>query len=504
MNNVAEYKDALIERDLRELLGAESPPDLIARTVHAAQSDPGSNGDPRRGWLTARRLAEAAVIVLAAGLIAWVITKPKPLPPSIAASADANYRVHKDHIELRSGWLLMTDNAPEVRAGSARVDRVSGRAVAGMGVPDDKGVRVLATQLKLNEPERTMLSKPGNWLTAGSLALCVLTGTACLNGEQVQVEEIAPIEEREVPKPAKAETLTVLREWTGADSKIDEPRVVLVKDDRALQRVWMEHLTGEVLVGIEFPLVDFRNEVVLAVFGGKGWNSRGYRVVEILQGAQVYTVRIEKQSFQTAGGAVEASPFGIFVLPRSDRPIRVEQNVQNIIGEPPLWELNEGFDGGAEASGTERSDMIQYVPASELHDNLGQAMAGEGAEFSFITSSDSEAGFASLRESNIPGIEKLSPDFRTQIVVVAAHGVRKDPRSRFEPRHELEFVGRGEKRTVLRLTPPLEPLSPSGDMELIYSAWVLPKPPGELTIEKPVYTRAGGGPIRWLEAYTVK
>lgn len=501
MNNAIDYSEALIERDLQELLGGDTPPDLIQQTLAAAQASRES-ADPRRRWLTTRRLAEAAVIVLAIGLIGWLVTRPRALPPTVTASADAAYMVRGEHVALKQGWLLLTPGAPEVRAGSDRIHDVQGRALAGATVPQPGEAAVLANRMNLSDKEQAMLSNPKRWIKAGALTLCLFTGTACVNGEPVSVVEETP--ERIAPVYEEPGVLKVLREWTGANSKIGEPRAQLVENMRAWSRLWSEHETGGWVVGaIDPPAVDFGNEIVLAVFGGKGWNSRGYEVVEILQGPRAYTVRVVKLSFQTAGGAVEASPFGIFVLPRTDRPIQLEHNVQNIIGDPPLWQLEKDFIGFTETTDI-RSDMIQYLPDQEVHDSLGSARAGEGAEFSFITSSDSEAGFATLLESKIPGIEKLSPDFRTQIVVVAAHGVRKDPRSQLDPHHSLEFVGRSEQRTVLRITPPVEPLSPAGEMELIYSIWVLPKPPAGLVIEKPVYPGRESRPVRWKEAYAVK
>ena len=50
--------------------------------------------------------------------------------------------------------------------------------------------------------------------------------------------------------------------------------------------------------------------------------------------------RFDDRSFQTAGpapegGRVRARPYGIFVLPRSDKALVLEENIQHLKNEPP-------------------------------------------------------------------------------------------------------------------------------------------------------------------------
>ena len=88
------------------------------------------------------------------------------------------------------------------------------------------------------------------------------------------------------------------------------------------------------------PFVDFERCMVIAVFQGEGWNSAGVRVVTITEEEDHILLRFDDQSYQTMGpdgGGQRVTPFGIFVLPRSKKPVVLEENVQGLIGKPPKW-----------------------------------------------------------------------------------------------------------------------------------------------------------------------
>jgi hypothetical protein len=586
--------ERLIETDLQELLGGITPPDLIERTLGRLEAEDdtaarsadeatpaaATTPAPRGRLFLARRIAAAACILLALGLITWVLW-PRSLPESVTPTPAASYLVRDEYIQLKSGWLLLTDGAPEVRvdAGSpadrgGRVNHVRGRAVAGVGIPSAETLDALASELQLSETEKQMLKLPNRWLTAGGLALCVLTGQAMLNDRLVQADELpAPEVKNEIPGPdditgvkklledvqsvelralrddwqysgwlalegadasslggqfAKALTarpeaiagwdhnneflfalkdgsvvkaavyesgglldlklpgwqrweqytctkalrefikprvdeakklerypvrdmagmrrslskavkvrfvdkfeqseefrgelndpamvarlaglvwdddnsfskthvgdyqafelsfemdngetvrvsmqntggmttyngnallhindiataenvkaihgllkplvaksgFRVLRQWNGADSSIPTAGARVVTDDEGWVKLWAEHTAPELM---EAPVMDFENEFVLAIFGGKSFNSRGYFVNEILQGEFEYLLRVDEQSYQSRDGADAVTPFGIFVLTKVDRPVHLEENVQSLLGEPPIW-----------------------------------------------------------------------------------------------------------------------------------------------------------------------
>ena len=93
------------------------------------------------------------------------------------------------------------------------------------------------------------------------------------------------------------------------------------------------------------PEVDFDRCMVVVVFQGRGRNSNGLNATwEALE--DQLRVRFDDRSYQTAGpggGAVEVTAYGFFVIPRSDTTLVVEENVQNIIGAPPMWRERARF-----------------------------------------------------------------------------------------------------------------------------------------------------------------
>lgn len=146
-----------------------------------------------------------------------------------------------------------------------------------------------------------------------------------------------------------AEPLAALVAWHGPESKVTERTYLRIDDREAWEALWRralpeagqrDHLNRPVV-----PEVDFARCSVLALFDGSGRNSNGLRLVSIEEIDDGVRVRFDKLSYQTASGGPEdrgipVTPFGIFVVPKlpaDGRPVLLEQNVQNLIGGPPVW-----------------------------------------------------------------------------------------------------------------------------------------------------------------------
>jgi hypothetical protein len=100
------------------------------------------------------------------------------------------------------------------------------------------------------------------------------------------------------------------------------------------------------------PALDFDRYMVIAIATGASWNSDGIQFVSAEENADRILFRFDHWSYQTAGpdgGGVRVAPFGFFVLPRSAKPIVVEENVQGLIGHPPKWKERARFDALAGA-----------------------------------------------------------------------------------------------------------------------------------------------------------
>ena len=45
-----------------------------------------------------------------------------------------------------------------------------------------------------------------------------------------------------------------------------------------------------------------------------------------------------------AGGGERVTPYAIYVLPRLNKPVVIEMNTQDMIGQPPVWTEQARFD----------------------------------------------------------------------------------------------------------------------------------------------------------------
>lgn len=135
---------------------------------------------------------------------------------------------------------------------------------------------------------------------------------------------------------------------TGAKSAIEKAAYHRLRSAQDLARIWLQHLGQQPPVGeygfyynaAGVPEVDFEGFEVVAIFGGGGWNSAGFAVESVSDEKDARTIRFDDKSYQTEGpngGGKRVSPFGFFVVPRTELPIVLEQNVQSLIGSPPEW-----------------------------------------------------------------------------------------------------------------------------------------------------------------------
>ncbi len=134
---------------------------------------------------------------------------------------------------------------------------------------------------------------------------------------------------------------------TGADSQVTEHRYQRVTSADDWTRVWQEH-KGQKPTGqydlhydpLTLPLIDFDHYMVIAIFQGNGWNSAGLRAVSISEDEDRVVFRFMDKGYQTGGpngGGQKVAVYGFFVLPRSTKPVVLEENHQSLKGEPPVW-----------------------------------------------------------------------------------------------------------------------------------------------------------------------
>jgi hypothetical protein len=127
--------------------------------------------------------------------------------------------------------------------------------------------------------------------------------------------------------------------WFGQNSHLTRPVVKLIQTKRDWANTWLTHAGAKRRAGdteFEFynehaiPMADFGRFMVLAVFGGRETNNAGYGLYGVSGHREGLRVRIVPHAFQTGGpdgGAVSTTPYGMFLLPRSDKTVIVEEPI---------------------------------------------------------------------------------------------------------------------------------------------------------------------------------
>lgn len=604
--------EKLIDRDLKELLGGETPPDLIAQTLARLERgdvvpEPAPEAHepaPTGRLIMLRRLATAACVALAVGLITWVLW-PQPLPETVTASTGANYLVRDDHIQLNQGWLLLTDGAPQVRTDSGRVS-VTGRAVVGPAIPGDDALDALADQFGLSAEERVMFKMRERWLTAASLAICLFSGQAMFNGEVVNAEDLPRPKAEPVEIPAHddieglrallrgaikvevmsedrrivledlfhvrriTEALTaqgfaisdkalgwdpwdgvtmylkdgrkietsglsweedvydmrlpgskryytyvtpkgahdvmreyfqqakeqdsvdhepfrVLRKWEGNDSEVAESRCEVIGDEEAWASLWREH-SGVDENPNNLPDVDFEKELVVAVFGGRGFDSAGYRVRDILNARNGWVIRVAEEFVRRKSGDSPevVNAYGIWVIPNDGGSVVVEENIQSDSGVAPLWKSI----GGRLGTDDLRDDTKDYQPTHIITRKGGPEVPS--TEYHVIRSLNEWE--AALGRINDDSARWPDPDFSDEIAVMAIGN------SSGAGNFVLDVWGFTGSSLHLRI---IAPQGRDAVHKPVYGVWVMKRPALDIVIEAPSYGRVGE-PARWQTALAAR
>jgi hypothetical protein len=141
-----------------------------------------------------------------------------------------------------------------------------------------------------------------------------------------------------------------LASFDGAHSGIDEQTYERITAAKEFQDLYMKHLGEDPEKFDAFynphgvPIIDFERCMVVAVFRGMKVNSAGVEVKSVTEDADRIVLRFADRSFQTrgedssgGGGSRSVTPYGMFVLPRSDKEIVLEREIRNAMRRPSKW-----------------------------------------------------------------------------------------------------------------------------------------------------------------------
>lgn len=137
-------------------------------------------------------------------------------------------------------------------------------------------------------------------------------------------------------KPPSGKAFNPRAVWSGKRSRVPKAFHAVVTTDTNWTQL-KQHMFGKA-VPQAFGRVDFRNEVLLVVSAGNGWNCSGISVAAAFEDDARLLVRTQHRTFQTMNGGEKVRPWGVFVLPRrTAKAYVVERNRQRLIAGPALW-----------------------------------------------------------------------------------------------------------------------------------------------------------------------
>ncbi len=150
--------------------------------------------------------------------------------------------------------------------------------------------------------------------------------------------------------------------WIGKDSARTEKGTLLVSTQEDWDRLWSQHRGDPALDDSARPWIDFDEITVLALFGGRTSQCRGEGIHTIEELEDCVRIRCWSMSYSIGlgpGADLEeltrpVNSFGIFLLPRFDKPIVIERwfyDHKLAPGEPePAWTEVARFDPPARGS----------------------------------------------------------------------------------------------------------------------------------------------------------
>jgi len=168
------------------------------------------------------------------------------------------------------------------------------------------------------------------------LAACTLT-PGCAAPSNSSSTTPAP-----APAPAAASLPAVA--FVGHDSKVSSPRFVLIRDAAAWATLWAEHTATPAGYGAlarhAVPAIDFTRFMVVGVFLGSATNTDGCEAHSIAAEVDTLRIRYTLSTFQTSAppgqrdSGVSTTPFGLWVIDRSDKPVSFELGRRGLKNSP--------------------------------------------------------------------------------------------------------------------------------------------------------------------------
>lgn len=147
-------------------------------------------------------------------------------------------------------------------------------------------------------------------------------------------------------KDPEARGITPVVVIAGSDSACSKAECTSCRNRKEWATVWQKHIGDRAGRGRQvLPEVDFESFMVVAIFQGESSQNYGLHIVEVLERASSVRVRFQPLWYQIPSSPSSESDelklrtqsFAFLVIPRAEKKIIVENNVQRVIDSPPVW-----------------------------------------------------------------------------------------------------------------------------------------------------------------------
>lgn len=136
-------------------------------------------------------------------------------------------------------------------------------------------------------------------------------------------------------------------EISGTDTTIERQMSVMVTDQKQFESLWQDHkgLIGGGTAGIieaQVPEVDFKKNVVFALFAGQTNGIANYDIVDVNTKGKTNVVRFKANQFP-AGASIVSSSYAFWVFPRPNKAVEFEF-ISGYEGNKPIIHKVARFD----------------------------------------------------------------------------------------------------------------------------------------------------------------
>ncbi|HOX54830.1 MAG: hypothetical protein PHI86_04695 [Candidatus Omnitrophica bacterium] len=138
----------------------------------------------------------------------------------------------------------------------------------------------------------------------------------------------------------KGMPVKIVEKISGPHSNIIKKEYDRVFNQDDLVNLWKRHTDNIVAM----PRVNFRSNMVVAVFGGQSFNCDGIDLVKVRETRQAIYLHTRAMIYQSGQPPEKAEPFGLFVIPRSNKKLILIGGFQELIGGPEIRTVYKEFD----------------------------------------------------------------------------------------------------------------------------------------------------------------